>query len=62
VSLDYDELVDRVTRRTHGTRNDPLTRDEVEQVVAATLLELGRAPETADAPVLDDDDAVDDRE
>ena len=44
-ALDYDELVDRVAARTHGTRGDPLTRDEVEQVVAATVAELASLPE-----------------
>ena len=38
--VQYDQLVDRVTQRTHGSRGDPLTREEVEQVVQATLHEL----------------------
>jgi nucleoid DNA-binding protein len=37
----YDELVDKVTERTKGTEGDPLTREEVEQIVNATLMELG---------------------
>lgn len=43
--VDYDELVDRVAGATKGTAGDPLTRDEVEQVVAATLVELAGVPE-----------------
>jgi nucleoid DNA-binding protein len=35
-----DELIDAVTARTKGTAGDPLTRDEVAQVVRATLDEL----------------------
>ena len=36
-----DSLVDRVADKTKGTEGDPLTRAEVEQVVDATLQELG---------------------
>ena len=36
-----DGLVDRVAEKTKGTEGDPLTRPEVEQVVDATLQELG---------------------
>jgi hypothetical protein len=32
-----EELVDRVTAATKGTKGDPLTRDEVAQVVDATV-------------------------
>ena len=44
MELSHDELVDRVTARTKGTAGDPLSRDEVEQVVTATLLELHGPP------------------
>jgi hypothetical protein len=37
----FNDIVDRVTARTKGTAGDPLSRAEVEQVVAATLEELG---------------------
>jgi len=53
----WDDLVDRVAKRTHGTRNDPLGREEVEQVVAATLAELAVDADTADVlpePPVDD--------
>ena len=36
-------LVSAVTERTQGTAGDPLSRGEVEQVVRATLDELGIA-------------------
>jgi nucleoid DNA-binding protein len=32
-----DELIDLVSARTHGTREAPLTRDDVAKVVDATL-------------------------
>jgi len=42
--MDREALIDRVTERTRGTAGDPLTRDEVAQVVNATLDELGAEP------------------
>ena len=33
-------LIDRVTERTQGTKSDPLTREEVEQVCNALIAEL----------------------
>jgi len=32
-----DELIDAVAARTQGTKSDPLTRDDIEQVVRETL-------------------------
>jgi len=37
---DVNELIDAVTAKTKGTKGDPLTREEVELVVRATLAEL----------------------
>lgn len=37
------QLVDRVTEDTHGTQGDPLSREEVEQVISATLVALSDA-------------------
>ena len=54
---DRQDLIDRVTARTKGTHGDPLTREEVAQVVEATLKELGdELPEVLDEPVEDGDD------
>ena len=38
--MDVDALVDAVTAKTKGTASDPLSRDEVEQVVRVTVAEL----------------------
>lgn len=35
--MTYQDLVTEVTDRTQGTKNDPLGREEVEQVVVETL-------------------------
>jgi nucleoid DNA-binding protein len=35
-----EELIDVVTEKTKGTAGDPLTRDEVAQIVHATINEL----------------------
>lgn len=40
MSYDVAKLVDEVARRTRGTKSDPLTREEVEQIVLATLAVL----------------------
>ena len=57
-----EDLIDRVTARTHGTAGDPLTREEVAQVVDATLAELatGELPDEDDTKVEaeDGDDSV----
>jgi hypothetical protein len=38
--MEFDELVDAVAAKTKGTASDPLSRDEVEQVVRVTVAEL----------------------
>lgn len=52
MSLAVDELIDRVAARTRGTRSDPLGRDEVAQVVEATILELARAHDAGELELL----------
>ena len=47
---DLQDLIDRVTARTEGTRGDPLTRDEVAQVVEATLAEQAADDALPDQP------------
>lgn len=39
------QLVKEVAEATEGTRSDPLTREEVQEVVIATLRELQKEPE-----------------
>jgi hypothetical protein len=56
-----NDLIDRVTAKTKGTAGDPLTREEVAQVVDRTLAELGAEippVEAEDEPVEDGDDSV----
>lgn len=44
---DFDVLVDKVSDKVHGTKSDPLTREEVERVVKATLDVLEEQREAA---------------
>lgn len=38
--MTLDEFIDKVAERTSGTQSDPLTREEVDQVVRATFAVL----------------------
>lgn len=40
--MKVEALIDVVNEKTEGTAGDPLTRDEVESVVRATVDELAR--------------------
>lgn len=55
--ITVDELVDLVTARTSGTRSDPLTRDEIEQVVRVTLEEVAKADPDFESPSEEDPEA-----
>lgn len=35
--IDRERVIDKVAEKTHGTEGDPLAREEVAQVVNATL-------------------------
>jgi len=51
--MDVDALVDAVAAKTKGTASDPLSRDEVEQVVRVTVAEL-----TASGQLLSDAEPI----
>ena len=42
-------LVDEIAKKTSGSQGDPLSRDEVEKVVTATVKELRDNPDTRTA-------------
>jgi len=51
--MTIEELIDTVTAKTKGTKGDPLTREEVETVVRATIAELaahGEVPIESEYP------------
>lgn len=54
--MDRTEFIDEVAERTHGTVGDPLTREEVEQVVMATAKVLTENSDVTPAILLTTDD------